>query len=50
MVKGFFRHQVYGPGREGRSWQWIKPFYKGSEMADLVSKPYLVHEQKTGTE
>jgi hypothetical protein len=47
MVKGFFRHQVYGPGREGRRWQWIKPFYKGSEMADLVS---LVRERKTGTE
>ena len=36
--------------RAGRRWQWIKPFYKGSEMADLVSKPYLVREQKMGTE
>ena len=50
MVKAFFRHQVFGPGREGRRWQWTKPFYKGLEMADLVRKPYLVHEQKTGTE
>jgi len=50
MVKGFFRWQVYGPGREGRRHQWIKPFYKGPEMAELVNKPYLVREPKTGTE
>jgi hypothetical protein len=42
MVKGFWRQQVFGPGRVGRRLQFIKPFYKGPEMADLINKPYIV--------
>lgn len=41
-VKGHFRQQPYGPGRQERRLQYIHPFYKGPEMADLINKPYIV--------
>ena len=42
IVRGHWRHQAHGPGRELRRLVWIRPFYKGPEMAALVNKPYLV--------
>ena len=42
LVRGHWRHQAHGPGRSLRRLMWIRPFYKGPEMADLVNRPYVV--------
>ncbi len=42
IVRGHWRNQAYGEGRKQRRLKWIKPFYKGPEMSDIVHKPYLV--------
>ena len=42
MVRGHWRHQPYGPGLSERKLIWIKPFYKGEDMASQINKPYLV--------
>lgn len=42
MVRGHWRQQPHGPGMAERRLVWITPYYKGPEVADLVSKPYLV--------
>lgn len=42
IVRGHWRHQVHGPVRSERKLIWIKPYYKGPEMAELVNKPYVV--------
>lgn len=42
MVRGHWRTQWFGEGSLESKIIWIKPYRKGPEMADLVSKPYLV--------
>lgn len=42
MVRGHWRQQAHGPGSRQRKLIWIRPFYKGPDMADLISKPYIV--------
>jgi hypothetical protein len=42
IVRGHWRNQAYGAGRAERRSQWIKPFWKGPELAEIVSRPYLV--------
>jgi hypothetical protein len=42
IVRGHWRKQPYGTGRTERRLQFIQPYLKGPEMADLVNKPYLV--------
>jgi len=42
IVRGHWRQQSCGIMLSGRKLIWIKPYYKGPEMADLVTKPYLV--------
>ena len=42
LVRGHWRHQAHGPARSLRRLLWIRPFYKGPEMADLVNRPYVV--------
>lgn len=42
MVRGHWRNQVHGEGRKERKLIWIKPFYKGSDLASEINKPYLV--------
>ena len=42
MVRGHWRHQPCGTGLTERKLIWIRPFYKGSDMASHVNKPYLV--------
>jgi hypothetical protein len=41
-VRGHWRKQPYGAGRTERRLQFIQPYLKGPEMADLVNKPYIV--------
>jgi len=42
MVRGHWRHQPHGPGASQRRLIWIRPHYKGPDIADLINKPYLV--------
>lgn len=42
MVRGHWRNQAFGAGRTDRKLIWIKPFYKGPDVATVINKPYLV--------
>jgi hypothetical protein len=42
VVRGHWRHQPFGERRKERHLTWIRPYYKGPEMAELISKPYVV--------
>ena len=42
IVRGHWRNQPCGHNRSEKTLVWIKPYYKGPEMAELVNKPYLV--------
>jgi hypothetical protein len=42
IVRGHWRNQPHGPGLSERKLIWIKPYYKGPEMAELVNRPYVV--------
>lgn len=42
MVRGHWKMQRYGQGLSESKLLRIEPYYRGPEMADLVSKPYLV--------
>lgn len=42
FVRGHWRHQPHGPGAAQRRLIWIRPHYKGPDIASLVNKPYLV--------
>jgi hypothetical protein len=42
MVRGHWRQQAHGAGRQDRRLVWIRPFYKGVDMATAINKPYLV--------
>lgn len=42
MVRGHWRNQACGMELSERRLIWIKPYYKGPEMAELINKPYQV--------
>lgn len=42
VVRGHWRNQPCGPGLTERKLLWIKPYYKGPEMSELVNRPYVV--------
>ncbi len=42
VVRGHWKQQPFGPGNSLRRLHWIKPYYKGPEVAALVNKPYIV--------
>ena len=42
IVRGHWRHHPHGPGATQRKLVWIRPHFKGPDIADLVNKPYLV--------
>jgi len=42
IVRGHWRNQPCGPDLAERKLTWIKPYYKGPEIADLVNRPYVV--------
>jgi len=42
MVRGHWRQQPFGPGSSQRRLVWIKPYFKGPDMAELINRPYVV--------
>lgn len=42
MVRGHWRRQPHGPENQGRKLIWIRPYYKGPDLATTINKPYLV--------
>lgn len=42
MVRGHWRRQPHGPGGKERKLIWIRPHYKGDDLASTINKPYLV--------
>lgn len=45
LVRGHFRNQPYGPGREKKRRQWIEPFWKGDEETRVLLRPYEIKEE-----
>ena len=43
-VRGHFRNQPYGPERSLVKRRWIKPFWKGPDLAELINSGYVVKE------
>lgn len=42
MVRGHWRRQPHGPESQDRKLIWIRPYYKGPDLAATINKPYLV--------
>lgn len=42
LVRGHWRHQHYGEENINTKLIWIRPYFKGPEMAQLINKPYRV--------
>jgi hypothetical protein len=42
MVRGHWRRQSHGPESQDRKLIWIRPYYKGPDLAATINKPYLV--------
>ncbi len=42
MVRGHWRRQPHGQESQERKLIWIRPYYKGSDIAATINKPYLV--------
>lgn len=42
MVRGHWRQQPYGPGSQECKLLWIRPHFKGPDLATVINKPYLV--------
>lgn len=43
IVRGHWRNQPYGAGNSLRRPLWVKPYYKGPEIAELINnRPYVV--------
>lgn len=42
MVRGHWRRQPHGPDSQDRKLIWIRPYYKGPDLAATINKPYLV--------
>ncbi len=42
MVRGHWRRQAHGTESQDRKLIWIRPYYKGPDLAATINKPYLV--------
>jgi len=42
MVRGHWRRQPHGSENQERKLVWIRPYYKGPDLAATINKPYLV--------
>jgi hypothetical protein len=42
VVRGHWRMQSYGEKHSLRKSMWIKPYWKGPELAEIINKPYKV--------
>jgi hypothetical protein len=47
-VRGHFRNQPYGPERSLVKRRWIKPYWKGPDLAELINSGYVVKESTSG--
>jgi len=43
-VRGHFRNQVHGVGRQERKIIWVAPFWKGPTYAELLERNYILRE------
>ena len=41
-VRGYFRNQPYGHGRQERRRQWVAPYWRGPETAEVSEKTYVI--------
>jgi hypothetical protein len=48
MVRGHWRRQPHGQENLERKLIWIRPYYKGPDLAAVINKPYLVKDKKPG--
>ena len=42
LVRGHWRNQAHGENFSERKLIWIKPFYKGPEIAEMIERPIIV--------
>ncbi len=42
LVRGHYKRQVVGTGREGRKVVWIEPYWRGPEDAPILARPYKI--------
>ena len=42
MVRGHWRRQPYGSENQEHKLIWIRPYYKGTDLATTINKPYIV--------
>lgn len=42
IVRGHWRNQACGEGMKQHKRMWIFPYWKGPEMSEIVSKPYVI--------
>jgi hypothetical protein len=42
IVRGHWRNQACGAGHKDHKRIWVLPYWKGPEMSEIVSKPYIV--------
>lgn len=42
MVRGHWRQQPFGQNGQERKLTWIRPYFKGPDLAVLINKPYQV--------
>jgi hypothetical protein len=42
VVRGHWKMQSYGEKHSLRKSMWIKPYWKGPELAEIINKPYKV--------
>lgn len=46
MVRGHWRRQPHGQENQERKLIWIRPHFKGPDIAEMVNKPYLVKPRR----
>jgi hypothetical protein len=44
LVRGHFRNQACGPKRLCRRHQWIEPYWKGPDTAEVLARAYVVRD------
>jgi len=42
IVRGHWRNQACGEKRASRKMTWIQPYWKGPQMSEIISRPYVI--------
>lgn len=45
LVRGHYKRQVVGTGRESRKVIWVEPYWRGPEDAPILARPYKMGDQ-----